>query len=74
VETRGERKNIGLITLNRPKALNALCDGLMTEVSKAIDGFEFDKNIAAIVVTGSDKAFAGLHCSNLVFLVIIIIN
>jgi enoyl-CoA hydratase len=44
--------------LNRPKALNALCDGLMTEVSKAIDGFESNQNIAAIVVTGSEKAFA----------------
>ncbi len=74
VETRGERKNIGLITLNRPKALNALCDGLMTEVSKAIDGFESNQNIAAIVVTGSEKAFAGLHSSNSVFLIIIIIN
>lgn len=58
VELRGEQKNVGLITLNRPKALNALCDGLMSEVSKAIDEFESDKNIAAIVVTGSQKAFA----------------
>ena len=60
VEVRGERKNIGLIQLNRPKALNALCDQLMHEVSDAIDHFEGDKTIAAIVVTGSEKAFAGL--------------
>ena len=45
-ETRG---NVGLITLNRPKALNALCDGLMQEVSCAAKGFDQDELIGAIL-------------------------
>ena len=56
---KGSKNNVGLVTLNRPKALNALCDGLMTEVVDAFQGFDMDKNIAAIVITGSEKAFAG---------------
>ncbi|HUZ71372.1 MAG TPA: enoyl-CoA hydratase [Stellaceae bacterium] len=55
VETRGP---VGLITLNRPKALNALCDALMREIGTALDGFEADAAIGAVVITGSDKAFA----------------
>lgn len=55
VEARG---NVGLITLNRPKALNALSIALMKEVGKALDGFEKDDAIGCIVLTGSDKAFA----------------
>ena len=55
VETRGA---VGLITLNRPKALNALCDALVRELSQALDAFESDAAIGAIVLTGSDKAFA----------------
>ncbi|XP_068084406.1 probable enoyl-CoA hydratase, mitochondrial [Anabrus simplex] len=54
----GEKKNVGLITLNRPKALNALCDGLMSEVGDAINKFELDESVGAIVITGSEKAFA----------------
>ncbi|MGQ9368143.1 enoyl-CoA hydratase [Azospirillum sp. ST 5-10] len=54
-ETRGP---VGLITLNRPKALNALCDQLVTEMGQALDAFEADEAIGAIVVTGSEKAFA----------------
>jgi enoyl-CoA hydratase len=55
VETRGP---VGLITLNRPKALNALCDALVREVGTALDGFEADADIGAVVITGSEKAFA----------------
>jgi enoyl-CoA hydratase len=55
VETRGA---VGLITLNRPKALNALCDALVREVGRALDGFETDPAIGAVVITGSEKAFA----------------
>ncbi|MBT0962691.1 enoyl-CoA hydratase [Denitromonas iodatirespirans] len=55
VETRGR---VGLITLNRPKALNALNDTLVDEISAALDAFEADDGIGAIVVTGSEKAFA----------------
>ncbi|MCC4115070.1 enoyl-CoA hydratase [Aromatoleum toluclasticum] len=55
VETRGR---VGLITLNRPKAMNALNDQLIDEVGYALDGFEKDESIGAIVITGSEKAFA----------------
>jgi enoyl-CoA hydratase len=55
VETRGK---VGLITLNRPKAMNALNDRLIDEISAALDGFEADPNIGCMVITGSDKAFA----------------
>jgi enoyl-CoA hydratase len=55
VETRGK---VGLITLNRPKQLNALNDALMDELTTAVDAFEADENIGCIVVTGSEKAFA----------------
>lgn len=49
---------VGLITLNRPKALNALCAALIDELGRALDGFEQDDDIGAIVLTGSEKAFA----------------
>jgi enoyl-CoA hydratase len=55
VETRGA---VGLITLNRPQALNALCDALIRELGAALDGFERDNAIGAVVLTGSEKAFA----------------
>jgi len=58
VETRGEKKNIGFIQLNRPKALNALCDGLMAELRDVLDLYEQDANISCVVLTGSDRAFA----------------
>ena len=49
---------VGLITLNRPKQLNALCDALVEEMRVALDTFEADEGVGAIVITGSDKAFA----------------
>jgi len=55
VETRGR---VGLITLDRPKALNALNDALMNELGEALAAFDADEAIGAIVITGSDKAFA----------------
>jgi enoyl-CoA hydratase len=55
VETRGK---VGLITLNRPKQLNALNDALMDEVGAARVVFEADEGIGAVVITGSEKAFA----------------
>lgn len=58
VEKKGEKQNVGLITLNRKKALNALCDGLMKEMSSALDTLEEDSNVGAIVLTGSERAFA----------------
>jgi enoyl-CoA hydratase len=53
----GERKT-ALITLNRPKQLNALNDALMDELGEALLAFNADDAIGCIVVTGSDKAFA----------------
>ena len=51
-------KNVGLIRLNRPKALNALCSALTIELGQALDSFETDDTIGAVVITGNDKAFA----------------
>ncbi|MFM8152013.1 MAG: enoyl-CoA hydratase [Polynucleobacter victoriensis] len=49
---------VGVITLNRPKALNALNDQLMDELGAALLSFDADNNISCIVITGSEKAFA----------------
>ena len=54
-ETRGR---VGLVTLNRPKQLNALNDALMSELGEALLKFDADENIGAIVLTGNGKAFA----------------
>src|SRR5436309_10696371 len=54
-ETRGK---VGVVTHNRPHALNALSPELMRELASALDGFEADDGIGCMVVTGSDKAFA----------------
>ena len=50
--------NVGLITLNRPKALNALCDGLLDDLIHAATVFDKTDSIGAVVITGSQKAFA----------------
>ena len=55
VETKGR---VGLATLNRPKQLNALSPQLMAELGQALRAFDADQGVGAIVVTGSDKAFA----------------
>ncbi len=55
VETHGR---VGLIRLNRPQALNALSSPLIEDLNKALEAFETDPEIGAIVLTGSDKAFA----------------
>jgi len=55
LETHGR---VGLITLNRPQALNALNAQLVSEVNQALDALEADANIGCIVLTGSKKAFA----------------
>lgn len=54
-ETKGP---VGWITLDRPKALNALNSELMAEMTRALDAFEADKAVSAMVITGSEKAFA----------------
>ena len=59
VDTRGSgERRIGLVTLNRPKQLNALNDTLMDELGAALQAFDADEGIGCIVVTGSEKAFA----------------
>jgi enoyl-CoA hydratase len=55
VEGRG---SVGLITLNRPKALNALNAALMRELSRALDAFEAEPAIGALLIAGGEKAFA----------------
>lgn len=55
IETHGK---VGVIQLNRPKALNALNDQLMDELGEALLKFDGDENVGCIIVTGSEKAFA----------------
>ncbi len=55
VERRGA---VGIVTLNRPQALNALNAALISELASALDDLETDAGIGAIVLTGSEKAFA----------------
>ncbi len=52
------RERVGLITINRPKQLNALNDAVMDEIGAALLAFDADDGIGAIVITGSAKAFA----------------
>jgi enoyl-CoA hydratase len=54
-ETKGR---VGIIRLDRPKSLNALCAELVRELGQALDAFEADPGIGCMVLTGSDKAFA----------------
>ena len=49
---------VAIITLNRPKALNALNNAMMVEVARALDEFEEDAGVGCIILTGSEKAFA----------------
>ncbi len=55
VETHGA---VGLVRLNRPTAMNALCDQLMAELGAQLLDFDADPDVGAIVLTGSEKAFA----------------
>ena len=55
VDTEGA---VGIVTLNRPDAMNALNGELMDELTLAVDAFEADNSIGCIVITGSEKAFA----------------
>jgi enoyl-CoA hydratase len=52
--------SVVLVTLNRPKALNALCDGLFKELNSALETADKDESVGALVLTGSEKAFAGM--------------
>lgn len=57
-EIKGQNNNIGFIQLNRPKALNALCADLMTELEDAVVKFDKDPSIGCMILTGSSRAFA----------------
>ena len=56
-------KSVQLVTLDRPKALNALNNELMAEFNDILDKAQSDSDITSIVLTGSDKAFAGTRHS-----------
>ena len=58
ITTRTEGEKVGVITLNRPKQLNALSPALMVELGQALKGFDADDAIGCIVITGNEKAFA----------------
>ena len=58
IEVRTEAEKVGVITLNRPKQLNALNDQLMDELGQALKAFDADEKIGCIILTGSEKAFA----------------
>ncbi|ABM31480.1 enoyl-CoA hydratase [Paracidovorax citrulli] len=58
IEVRTEADKVGVITLNRPKQLNALNDQLMDELGDALAAFDADERIGCIILTGSEKAFA----------------
>jgi enoyl-CoA hydratase len=53
-----DKRQVGIITLNRPKQLNALNDQLMDELGAALTAFDADEHIGCIILTGSEKAFA----------------
>lgn len=58
IAVRTEADKVGIITLNRPKQLNALNDQLMNELGEALKAFDADEKIGCVIVTGSEKAFA----------------
>ena len=58
ITVRTEADKVGIITLNRPKQLNALNDQLMTELGTAMQAFDNDARIGCMIITGSEKAFA----------------
>merc|ERR1719266_840632 len=58
VQRKGTEGRVGLVTLNRPKALNALFNPLMDDLIAALNHFDNDKTVGAMVLTGSEKAFA----------------
>lgn len=58
IDVRIEAEKVGIVTLNRPKQLNALNDQLMDELGDALHALDADKRIGCIILTGSEKAFA----------------
>ncbi|MGE5331952.1 MAG: enoyl-CoA hydratase-related protein, partial [Nitrospirota bacterium] len=58
IDVRTEAEKVGIITLNRPKQLNALNDQLMDELGQALKAFDADEKIGCVIITGSERAFA----------------
>ncbi|NDH53321.1 MAG: enoyl-CoA hydratase [Betaproteobacteria bacterium] len=58
IKVRIEAQRVGVVTLDRPKQLNALNDQLMDELGAAVAAFDADPSIGCIIITGSEKAFA----------------
>jgi enoyl-CoA hydratase len=58
IDVRTEAGKVGIVTLNRPKQLNALNDQLMSELGEALKAFDADPAIGCMIITGSEKAFA----------------
>jgi hypothetical protein len=58
IQVRTEAEQVGVITLNRPKQLNALHGELMVELGQALKAFDADGKIGCIIITGNEKAFA----------------
>ncbi|MDP3619891.1 MAG: enoyl-CoA hydratase [Ramlibacter sp.] len=58
IDVRTEAGKVGIVTLNRPKQMNALSNQLMDELGAALKAFDADENIGCMIVTGSEKAFA----------------
>jgi hypothetical protein len=63
-ESSAKGGGVGLITLHRPKALNALCDALFDNLIHAVMAFEHDEDVGCVVITGSPKAFAAGELKN----------
>jgi enoyl-CoA hydratase len=59
IKTSRPEPNVLLIQLNRPKSLNALCSPLFKELNQALKEADKDDSVGAMVLTGSEKAFAG---------------
>lgn len=55
-----QQGKVGIIQLHRPDALNALCNDLFTELNAALSAYDQNPTIGAIVITGDEKAFAGM--------------
>ena len=58
IQVRTEAAKVGIVTLNRPKQLNALNDQLMDELGAALKAFDAEPDVGCIIITGSEKAFA----------------
>ena len=63
IPTRSATGAVSILTLNRPKALNALSSALFEELNAELDAAEADTSVKAIVLTGGDKVFAGEYAS-----------